>query len=379
MRVHVIRTEGCDLDLYNNVLNLLRSFSGTIHYCSTEEAEILEHVTERNYEDRDSFEFSSTLGVFQPSYLISESREITFPHIERETTWQDLFDICKNKREKYGFGEEDYVILLTDISNDKNWFGGIDESMRNIFVHTSNWFHYFGSSVDDRFPIAYEVAAWLMRASMFPNREAILVGMHQQAKGCIMDFCKDKKEIVLKMRTADVCESCLDTLAKGRLLRPQLQQLFETMDGIRSHLMFRKRSNFFNRPSRIEIRDHSHRIFLTDLGDLEVKLNPKEKTLFLFYLAVNKGVTLPELSDYRDQLAALYRRFSTSSEPVEIERALDRLISPLESNQQQVLSRIRKKFRDLVGRSMAEFYTIEVSNGVYNIAIDRTYVTWKVD
>lgn len=379
MRVHLIRTLDCSLDLYNNVLNLLRSFSGGIQYLSTEEVEILDYVTERNFLDIDSFEESAQFGLCASEPPEMFERKITFPHNETVTTWQELFNNCIRQRVKYDLDEEDFVVLLTDVSNDKNWFSGIDESMRNIFVHTSNWFHYFGSNVDERFPIAYEVVAWLMRASMFPIRGAIMAGMHQQAKGCVMDFCKDKKEIVLKMRTADVCEDCLTTLAKGSITRPHLQQLFETMDGIRSHLMFRKRSSFFNRPSRIEIRGHSHRIFLTDLGDLEVKLNPKEKTLFLFYLGINTGVTLPELRDHQVQLGALYRRFSTSSEPLEINMALERLISPLESNQQQVLSRIRRKFRDLVGRHMAEFYTIEVVQGLYRIALDRSYVTWNVE
>ena len=104
--------------------------------------------------------------------------------------------------------------------------------------------------------------------------------------------------------------------------------------------------------------------------------NPKERALFIFFLKHPEGVSLPELFDHQAEIGNYYRRFSRISSPGEIATALSRLVNPLDDNQQQVLSRIRRKFRDLLGRNMAEFYTIEVKDGKYGIAINRALISF---
>jgi len=378
-KTFIIRTPGVDLVHFNNVLNLLRSFPGPVTYFSVEEEKIAKEITEVTWEDEEAFNrplfsisFNDTDKV--PSQVDYEP--YSFPRVEKQLTWEDLFDICREFRSSNYIDQEDFVVLLTNLGNDKNWFGGVDDSMHNFFVQTAHWNHFFGSQIDDRFPVTYEVVAWLLRVHMFRTREELSMAMHKETIGCMMDFCKSKKDIVLKMRTADLCIDCLDVLAKGSSNRYVIQQFLETMDGIRKNLMFRERSTFLNRPSRMEISGNNCRVFLTDLGNLEVSLNPKEKTFFIFFLRHENGVQLVDLCDHLPEIKALYSRFSRLSDPQKIEDAVNRLVDVLDDNQQQVLSRIRKKFRDLVGQTMAEYYTIEVHFGIYSIALDRTLVTF---
>jgi hypothetical protein len=72
--------------------------------------------------------------------------------------------------------DDGILILLTDIGNELNWFGGVFLSMKNNFIQTSNWEHYFGNTIDIRFPIAYEVIIWVIRYYMFENRDKIKRG-----------------------------------------------------------------------------------------------------------------------------------------------------------------------------------------------------------
>jgi hypothetical protein len=53
-------------------------------------------------------------------------------------------------------------------------------------------------------------------------------------------------------------------------------------------------------PSKLEIRGRIKKILFKDLGDLELSLNPKEKTLYLLLLRHEKGI---KLSAYNDWLA----------------------------------------------------------------------------
>ena len=386
MNVHLIRSSELSLETYTNVWNLLNKFQGPINFNESEDFEWDNFLYEQDWISEEQFKEVQKVDFRQEkdinSYsLYAESpsernySEKTFPFKEPQLTWEDLFLICEKYRRKYTVPENDLVFLLTDVSNDKNWFGSVDQKMRNVFIQTSNWSSFFGSEIDSRFPIAYEVVVWTLRIMMYRNRYELSQQLHAQPKGCMMDFCEHKSQIVLKMRTADICGDCLDYIQERDVNRTALNQILETMDGIRSNILFRERSSVLNRPSRLEIRGYMKRIFLVDLGDLEVRLNPKEKTLFLFFLNHLEGVRIVDLMDHKVEILELYKRFSRASTPSLIEDAVDLMLQPSDGNINQVLTRIRSKFKQTAGDSIAGYYTIEgARNVVYKISLNRELV-----
>ena len=387
MNVHLIRSSELSLETYTNVWNLLNKFQGPINFNESEDFEWDNFLYEQDWISEEQFKEVQKVDFRQEKdinrYSLYEESpserhysEKTFPFKEPQLTWEDLFLICEKYRRKYTVPENDLVFLLTDVSNDKNWFGSVDQKMRNVFIQTSNWSSFFGSEIDSRFPIAYEVVVWTLRIMMYRNRYELSQQLHAQPKGCMMDFCEHKSQIVLKMRTADICGDCLDFIQKRDVNRTALNQILETMDGIRSNILFRERSSVLNRPSRLEIRGYMKRIFLVDLGDLEVRLNPKEKTLFLFFLNHLEGVRIVDLMDHKVEILELYKRFSRSSTPSQIEDAVDLMLQPTDGNINQVLTRIRSKLRQTAGDSIAGYYTIEgARNEVYKISLNRELVT----
>jgi len=387
MNVHLIRSSELSLETYTNVWNLLNKFQGPINFNESEDFEWDNFLYEQDWISEEQFKEVQKVDFRQEKDINSYSlydespserhySEKTFPFKEPQLTWEDLFLICEKYRRKYTVPENDLVFLLTDVSNDKNWFGSVDQKMRNVFIQTSNWSSFFGSEIDSRFPIAYEVVVWTLRIMMYRNRYELSQQLHAQPKGCMMDFCEHKSQIVLKMRTADICGDCLDFIQKRDVNRTALNQILETMDGIRSNILFRERSSVLNRPSRLEIRGYMKRIFLVDLGDLEVRLNPKEKTLFLFFLNHLEGVRIVDLMDHKVEILELYKRFSRASTPSLIEDAVDLMLQPTDGNINQVLTRIRSKFKQTAGDSIAGYYTIEgARNEVYKISLNRELVT----
>ena len=268
------------------------------------------------------------------------------------------------------------MVLLTQTPNDKNWFGAVDASMRNYFIQTDDWHLYFEKSVDIRFPIAYEVTVWLMRTLIYSNQLEILEHVHREPVGCMMDFCLDKRQIVLKMRTADICPTCTDYISSVEPKHNYLKQFFDTMDGIRENLLFRKRSVLMMQPSKIEIRGYRKDIFLTDLGDLQVNLNPKEKALFLLYLNHPEGIQLSHLIDHRNELRNYYSMLSTASSIDQINANVDRLVDFTDNNINEVLTRIRRKFKDSIDK-LGKLYSIEHVGGCHKITLNRELVTFK--
>ena len=364
MNVHLLRSPELKIETYQNVLNLLEPFKGPMKFIACEE-DLLESNTKqatRIWTQKEDFEQLKELKHL--SYSFSESeKSIIFPHKESVKTWEQLFAECDTYRRLKALSDEDIVVLLTDVGNDMNWFGGVASSMKNYFIQTSNWEHFFGNSIDIRFPIAYEIIIWVMRFYMFPDREETLKGVHKKSIGCIMDFCKDKSQIILKMRTADVCESCMNKFIERDIPTLYSRQFFDILDGIRNSMTFRGRATLLQQPSRVEIRGHAKKIFFTDLGGLELALNPKEKAIYFLFLNFEEGIRISHLSDYRNDLEQLYRQFSNLSERELIDRAIDVLINPLENDINVVLSRINRKIKNAVGDSLYDFYCIKGERG----------------
>ena len=380
MKVHLIRSEGFNMEDYNNVFNILNQYSGGITFVPSEPIVLSDTDLEITYENEDEYGRQK----MPPSASIDFSKSYMFPRTEKVYTWNDLFGICIQYRMDNKIPADEQVLLLTDKKNEENWFGAADErTLNNFFVDCSDW-HYYFKGFDIRFPITYCIAGWLMRKVIFSSADEMRDALHLESIGCLMDFCEEKKEIALKMRTADICDQCLSYSEKNDSNRVYMNQLIQIMDGVRSNLMFRDRSKYLRTNSRLEFRGIMHRMYLTDLGDLEVNLNPKERSLYLVFLNHPEGISRTNLIEYSKELKSFYNTFSKTwdsllylERKIKIEESIALLINPLEDNFMQVLSRIRRKFKDTVGEEQYKTYSIESFDGTYKITLDRELVSFN--
>jgi hypothetical protein len=286
-----------------------------------------------------------------------------------------LFAECDAYRKKKRIAEKDIVVLLTDVGNERNWFGGISPSMKNFFIQTSNWEHYFGNTIDIRFPIAYEVIIWVMRYYMFTNRYTMYEGLHVQPIGCIMDYCEDKTQITLKMRTADVCEVCMDKFIRQDVPVLYTRQFFDILDDIQSVMTFRGRFKLTLIASKIKINMRQKKIFFTDLGNCELKLNPKEWAVYLLFLNQSKdGIIKKDLINKREDLYKEYTKNTDISKETG-NKVVDELIDTKKNELNVVISRINKKIKNAVGETLYDFYCIQGERGDKKfIKLDRELV-----
>ena len=185
------------------------------------------------------------------------------------------------------------VVFLTDLRNDRNWFSaGESGDQPNCFIQTDMWEWYVDG--DPRFPVAYELITLPLRLLMFGSFGKMAGKMHQPSRGCLNDFCQDKREIGYKLRSADICPDCLKLLQDTNADPMLLRQAYRIMDDIRSQLLFRERYAVTRQPSGIKIAGMTRRILLIDPGDLEIHLTPPEKTVYLFFLNHPEGMEYDE-------------------------------------------------------------------------------------
>jgi len=387
MKVHLIRSADFSAHTYQAVLHILRQYQGPVEFMASESDAHISNAIAVEIESKEAFElaqepeivFSNMLeSADKKTYSMSERPRISFPHKTNKAKWQHFFDACTYYRLSHKLPDSDLVILLTDTANEANWFGNADSSMKNAFIHTADWHHYF-DGLNERFPIAYEVIAWTLRMLIVKDHSQLFNYWHMDPRGCMSDFCQDKRQIVLKMRTADICMDCMALLKETSVDVRIFAQLIETMEGIRKYFLSIERSVFLNRPSSIRITGYTHRIFFTDYGNLELNLNPKQRAIFCFFLNHPEGVRLVELVDHRNEIGALYHRFSTFSSLEEIDESLNLLLDPMENNLNETLSRIRSVIKQTLGQRIAENYYIKGSRGEpYRIEIEPSLIEFNV-
>lgn len=369
MKVHLVRSKELSEETFENVFNILTSYSGPIQFVTGEWGYDEDELMTRAVIDDDYFR------QFETKTALTSSP--TPPKTEKYQTWDWFFQQLSIYRSMRKIDDVDYIFYLSDIANGLNWFGAVADNMKDHFIHTAGWSVFFGEFIDHRFPIAYEVVTFLLRDMMFDNRELMLRNVHSEARGCANDFCREKREIILKMRTADVCLDCLEVLAKRDVSTLLTRQLFNTIDGIRENLTFKGRSRLLKKPSSIEVKGYLMDIYFKELGNIKLNLNPKEKAVYHLFLANPEGIELNRIDEHRDELRRLYGRFTDQSDLKGIESAVDRLVDRLDNNLNEVMARLRKKIKNAVGEHLFDHYNIDgPRNEPKKISLDREYVTY---
>ena len=383
MKIHLIKDGDVSIETFTEVFDLLNAISGPIQFlCDNDN---LIDFSEDDYVEnvilnQDKFEKGIKNDVCYSMSEISSSkkeyRKFTFPITRKASKWETLFDKCNNYRLRRGINNDEFVILLTEISNDKNWFASLDEKMpTNGFIHTSDWNHFI--KCNDAFPIAYEVIALLLQKHMFNDYDELRTSVHIDPIGCVNDMCLEKKDIKLKLRTADICADCMNKL-KAKLSFAEIHQALNIMESLRVKMLFSQ--NFKqNVPLSKLIIYERKRIFLPDFGNIEIKLRPLEKTLYFFYLDHPEGVGLSFLRGKREEMYEHYRKISSLGSLDEMKGRIDEMVDVTKNSAFEKISRIKAVFVKAIGEELAKNYYIQGGNGeAKKVLLDRDLVEYKI-
>ena len=198
-----------------------------------------------------------------------------------------------------------------------------------------------------------------------------MAAVHTKAKGCMMDFCQDKRDITLKIRTADVCPECLNIIKSKDVPFNFLNQVFSLWEEIRKNIVFRERAEFLNKMGRIIINPSKKTLFFPEYGDILVKLQPKEMAFYQLFISEPNGINLNSLRDHAKTLKHYYF-IITGNDDIS---ATENIYAIHDNVASQLISRINKKLVDNLGETLASYYIIErTMNEPHKILINREYV-----
>ena len=382
MKVHLIKDGDVGSETFYEVIDLLQAISGPIEFtCDNrnvinfEEDELLEKK-DSNVKDFEK-SVSAPLTYSSKSLLDMDNeveaprplKSFTFPFSRKTTNWSTIFDKCNSYRKKNNIPNNEFVILLTEVSNSNNWFASLDEKLPfNGFIHTADWNHFIKCL--DSFPIAFEVIALILQKHMFHDYNELRTSVHLDPIGCINDMCIEKKDIKLKMRTADICQDCMKKL-HGKLSFAEIHQALSIMESLRVKMLFSQ--NFKqNVPLSKLLIDTRNRIFLPDFGNIEIKLRPLEKTLYFLYLKHPDGIGLSFLCDYKQELYDIYTSLSSIGDLQEMRNRIDEMVNITSNSAAEKISKIKAGFVKAIGIELAKNYYIKGGNGeVKKVLLER--------
>lgn len=371
MNVHLVRSEEVSPKLVEDTIDILHSVSGPVSFCTNVDntSRFLEDETEILLIREKEF----THKICLESRADLQMRE--FP-LERATATRDsLFNKSETYRKKYNIPANEFVFLLTGVANDKNWFSMLDErNAFNGFIHTDDWDYYLRAN--PAYPIAYSVIELVLQKHMFSNREEAIDHIHHQPIGCVNDFCLDKKEVILKLRTGDICFDCFQLL-EHKMNPVMLQQCLDILESLRVRMLFSQNFRQQKPVSRLHITGKDQ-CFLVDYQDIEIKLRPLEKALYYLYLQHPEGIALSHLVDHRDELRTIYSQLSTRGLLTDIYNKVEGLVNANSNSASEKIARIKAEFETKIGEKLSRPYLIAGGNGEpKRIELSRDLLQWE--
>ena len=128
--------------------------------------------------------------------------------------------------------------------------------------------------------------------------------------------------------------------------------------------------------SRIRITKR-YKILLVDY-DMEVKMGPLPKTVFLFFLRHQEGLRFVDLPDYKKEIYDIYSRLAVSDDLDKIERSVNLLTDPFDNSINEKCTMIKYAFQKVVADDIASNYYVSGRQGhVMRIPLDRALVEWE--
>jgi hypothetical protein len=218
---------------------------------------------------------------------------------------------------------------------------------------------------------------------MFHDYNEVRTSVHTVPIGCVNDLCLEKKSIILKLRTADVCIDCMDKL-RDKLSVAEIQQALKIMESLRVKMLFSQ--NFKQSvPLSKMIIERDGSVTLPDFGNIEIKLKPLEKAFYKFYLDHPEGLGLYELRSYKNDLVNIYINYIKDDDGgfQSVQDLANLRIEDVVNNTKDtasiLMSKIKTAFVRAIGAELAKNYYIQGANGeIKKIKLNRDLVQFEV-
>ena len=131
-----------------------------------------------------------------------------------------------------------------------------------------------------------------------------------------------------------------------------------------------------NRLSRMVITK-DWRIVLPDYNDMEIKMEPLVKAVYLLFLRHPEGIVFKHLPEYRQELTMIYSKLRPSGLSDKALQSIEDVTNPMLNSINEKCARIRGAFVGQFDNYMAKSYYVDGQRGkAKKISLPRNLVVW---
>jgi hypothetical protein len=121
-----------------------------------------------------------------------------------------------------------------------------------------------------------------------------------------------------------------------------------------------------------------YRILLPDYNDIEVKMEPLVKAVYLLFLRHPEGIVFKGLTDYREELLGIYKTLKPMGLSKRTIQSIEDVTNPLLNSINEKCARIRSAFVKEFDEGLAKNYFVTGERGeAKKIALPRDLVIWE--
>ena len=297
-------------------------------------------------------------------------------------TFEYLFDEIKIRREfAYHINNDEFVIYLTGEKNERNFFGWIDEEMKNCFINTSIWKSIYDSNVDSIYPISYEIIGWVLRVMMFENPTELYQNAHFNDIPCLMNFSEDIKKHEVKTKTGEICNECIYRISQKEISQEKLMEMYSSLDKIRNFILNRENPIIYPTIKIVRTNDENIHVVLPEYGDLIIPFEQRLISVYWFFLRNNQEIYTKSLKNYREEILSLHstvnKRYSLKKMTESIEKIIGLSKDPVYMGTNEfssVKSKINSQIKEIIPLKINKDYIISGARSEPNqVLLDRKY------
>ena len=317
-----------------------------------------------------------------------------FQYIENQSdiwTWDGLFSVGKNAKQVINQpDEENYFVFLYHGLNIYNWFASYDLEDSSIgFLQCSDWDKV--GVAKPKFAIIYHLLAIVTAMKFFGDDKEPFEFYHEKSIGCMFDLTQNKEEVIYKLKSADICPSCVKKIAAKSMGEIHSFSFMKSVKEILEEV----RDNLFRVEWNVFFDEYDYQLIVNEDLTLDLKINEeqihlpiskgREAAVFMMILKHENGLSYKDFEkpQFKREYLALYHRYFVKNDSLEalIKQAdIEIEQKTYQSNLQAIISKVRRKLTQKLKQypDIQKQLLIQTSEAGLTIPINRKRLVPKV-
>ncbi len=199
-----------------------------------------------------------------------------------------------------------------------------------------------------------------------------------------MDVCRNKQDIILKMRTGDVCFDCLKIIKDKKINFSLLGPIFNLLDEIQKGLKYIERDEFLGLNKLIfDFNDYKPKIKYAD-NDRPLGLSPRELSFYILIFLKKKLSTIDLTNENTSKILKLI--YEKPKGEIRSKDLKESIIYYCEINTEEkkefkafneAISITNSFLNKTFGKTIAQKYLVKKSGNNYSIGLNRNFFEIK--